>query len=135
MKEEIYLPYAMWLAEQNRFIEAQKAFYKSGHLEKSFQVLNRLLSNSIIENRFNDASYYSWLLANHHDQTVLQNILNTGDRSSDLANSERLNENAELYFVYQNIFKYIVNELYSDSSSRNNILFFYPGRAVYFYLC
>ncbi|KAF7490105.1 Intraflagellar transport protein -like protein [Sarcoptes scabiei] len=107
MKEEIYLPYAMWLAEQNRFIEAQKAFYKSGHLEKSFQVLNRLLSNSIIENRFNDASYYSWLLANHHDQTVLQNILNTGDRSSDLANSERLNENAELYFVYQNIFKYI----------------------------
>nr|XP_027195836.1 intraflagellar transport protein 122 homolog [Dermatophagoides pteronyssinus] len=96
MKEEIYYPYAMWLAENERFAEAQKAFQESGKFDESRQVLERLLNNSITANRFNDASYYCWLLANHG---INQNNNNDDDKKKE--------RDAEIYHAYQYIFKYI----------------------------
>lgn len=96
MKEEIYYPYAMWLAENERFAEAQKAFQESGKFDESRQVLERLLNNSITANRFNDASYYCWLLANH------------GTNNDD--DDKKKERDAEIYHAYQYIFKYIVCE-------------------------
>lgn len=121
MKQEIYFPYAMWLAENDRFAEAQKAFYESGKYQESKQVLERLLKNSIIENRFNDASYYSWLLANHCNQIYNDqqnddeqqnnndnNNSNNNKRKIEMNDWQKLHEQAEIYHAYQYIYKYIV---------------------------
>ncbi|XP_075587380.1 intraflagellar transport protein Oseg1 [Dermatophagoides farinae] len=119
MKQEIYFPYAMWLAENDRFAEAQKAFYESGKYQESKQVLERLLKNSIIENRFNDASYYSWLLANHcnqiyndqqnddEQQNNNNNNSNNNKRKIEMNDWQKLHEQAEIYHAYQYIYKYI----------------------------
>ncbi|OTF79443.1 Tetratricopeptide repeat containing protein [Euroglyphus maynei] len=112
MKEEIYFPYAMWLAEHERFAEAQKAFHESGKFDESRNVLDRLLKNSIISNRFNDASYYSWLLANHCNQIDNEINNNDGDeqrrKKMDENDWQKLERNAEIYHAYQYIYKYIV---------------------------
>lgn len=62
-KDDVYLPYATWLVENDRFNEAQEALVKGGRQHEALNILRRLAENAIMENRFSDAGYYKWLLA------------------------------------------------------------------------
>ena len=87
-REQIYVPYAKWLAESDKFVEAQKAFHKAGRPDEAFNVLNELTLNAVNESRFDDASYYYWILSNQY---------------VDLAKEEpsKENEMIEKFYEYQ----------------------------------
>jgi intraflagellar transport protein 122 len=70
---KFYLPYANWLAVHDRFEEAQEAFHKAGKPEASSKVLEQLTHNAVIENRFEDAAYYFWLLSKEYLRLVTHN--------------------------------------------------------------
>jgi len=63
LSSDIYLPYAEWLAVHDRFDEASEAFRQANRAEEAHSLLRQLTENSITENRFGDAAYYTWLLA------------------------------------------------------------------------
>ncbi len=62
--------HGQWLAENDRFEEAQKAFNEAGFKKEAMKVLEELTLNAVIESRFNDASYYYWLLSMEHLQVA-----------------------------------------------------------------
>ncbi len=62
----MFLPYAQWLAMNDRFEDAQRAFQEAGSPGQSLQLLQKLTKNAIVENRYEDAGYYYWLLAQEH---------------------------------------------------------------------
>ena len=45
-----------------------KAFNEAGFKKEAIKVLEELTLNAVIESRFNDASYYYWLLSMEHLQ-------------------------------------------------------------------
>uniref|UniRef100_UPI00358E285F intraflagellar transport protein 122 homolog isoform X2 n=1 Tax=Myxine glutinosa TaxID=7769 RepID=UPI00358E285F len=63
LKGECYLPYAQWLAENDRFEEAQTAFIEAGQQKEALHVLEQLTQNAVSEKRFVDAAYYYWTLS------------------------------------------------------------------------
>jgi intraflagellar transport protein 122 len=66
--------YAQWLAENDRFEDAQKAFNEAGFKKEAIKVLEELTLNAVIESRFNDASYYYWLLSKEYLQIASGNF-------------------------------------------------------------
>ena len=59
----MYLPYAKHLSSTDRFDEARMAYQQGGFPELATKILEQLTHNAVMENRFNDASYYFYQLA------------------------------------------------------------------------
>uniref|UniRef100_A0A8L7T2X8 Intraflagellar transport protein 122 homolog n=1 Tax=Brugia malayi TaxID=6279 RepID=A0A8L7T2X8_BRUMA len=98
--EEVYLPYARWLAENDRFDEAQKAYHMAGHDMEALQVLEQLVGNAIRENRFIDAGYYNWMLSMQYLERYSENP-ELNEKFLDYSNR------ANCYYAFDIIHKYL----------------------------
>uniref|UniRef100_A0A673UB11 Intraflagellar transport protein 122 homolog n=1 Tax=Suricata suricatta TaxID=37032 RepID=A0A673UB11_SURSU len=137
-KDDIYVPYAQWLAENDRFEEAQKgtwsvlcslgfplvkwtalqawqylrqserkhraltAFHKAGRQQEAVQVLEQLTHNAVVENRFNDAAYYYWMLS----MQCLDIAQDPAQKDAMLNKFHHFQHLAELYHGYHAIHQY-----------------------------
>ncbi|KAL7398827.1 hypothetical protein ABVT39_015828 [Epinephelus coioides] len=102
-KNDVFVPYAQWLAENDRFEEAQKAFHKAGRQNEAVKVLEQLTQNAVVENRFNDAGYYYWMLS----MQCLDIARESEDQRDEMLKKfERFQHLAELYHVYHSIQRY-----------------------------
>ena len=100
---QVYLPYAQWLAEQDRFVEAQGAYTKAGQGEQSLRMLETLTHNAVVEHRFPDAAYYLHLLSTERLGLACQ----SGPPSAaQLREYEASRRTAEQYFAYASVQKY-----------------------------
>ena len=61
-RETIFLPYAEYLVENDRFTEARVAFARAGRPEEAAKILTQLSKVAVNIQRFSDASFYTWLL-------------------------------------------------------------------------
>ncbi|TGZ55252.1 hypothetical protein CRM22_010436 [Opisthorchis felineus] len=102
----VYLPYAQWLAENDKFEEAQAAFAKGGLQTEAIRVLEQLATCAATESRFEDAGFYHWKLSTQ----CLQMARDTKDikkRRQHLEKYYDLQRKADIYYVYSNIYRYI----------------------------
>nr|XP_055115104.1 intraflagellar transport protein 122 homolog isoform X11 [Symphalangus syndactylus] len=101
-KDDIYVPYAQWLAENDRFEEAQKAFHKAGRQREVVQVLEQLTNNAVAESRFNDAAYYYWMLS----MQCLDIAQDPAQKDTMLGKFHHFQRLAELYHGYHAIHRH-----------------------------
>uniref|UniRef100_A0A1B6JCB8 Intraflagellar transport protein 122 homolog n=2 Tax=Proconiini TaxID=565685 RepID=A0A1B6JCB8_9HEMI len=100
----VCVPYAQWLAENDRFIDAQKAFHKAGQPEEAFKVLHHLTLNAVHETRFNDAGYYYWLLS----RQCLDIANEKQDQQSEMISKfHEYEKYASIYYAYHVIQRYL----------------------------
>ncbi|NXL80314.1 IF122 protein, partial [Leptocoma aspasia] len=102
-KDEVYVPYAQWLAESDQFEEAQKAFHRAGRQGEAVRVLEQLTHNAVLESRFSDAAYYYWLLSM---QCLDMARENEGQQTEMLQKFHHFQHLAEVYHVYHFIQRY-----------------------------
>ncbi|XP_066554280.1 intraflagellar transport protein 122 homolog [Amia ocellicauda] len=102
-RDDVYVPYAQWLAENDRFEEAQKAFHKAGRQDEAVKVLEQLTHNAVVESRFNDAAYYYWMLSMQCLDIAREN---ESKKEEMLKKFHRFQHLAELYHVYHSIQRY-----------------------------
>ncbi|NWT03940.1 IF122 protein, partial [Mionectes macconnelli] len=102
-KDDVYVPYAQWLAENDRFEEAQKAFHKAGRQTEAVKVLEQLTHNAVVESRFNDAAYYYWMLSMQCLDIAQENELQKTEMLQKFHHFQHL---AEVYHAYHFIHRY-----------------------------
>ena len=100
---QVYLPYAQWLAEHDRFEEAQDAFKKAGRGEQSLRMLSTLTHNAVVEHRFHDAAHYLHLLSVEKLRVAGEKAPPTAAALRDFEASRRT---AEQYYAYASVQKY-----------------------------
>ncbi|CAC5401558.1 IFT122 [Mytilus coruscus] len=102
-KEEVYVPYAQWLAENDKFEEAQQAFHKAGLQTEAVKVLEQLTHNAVLESRFNDAGYYFWKLSIQCIDIAREE---PDKREEMLEKFHDYQRRADMYFAYHSIQRY-----------------------------
>lgn len=106
--QEVFLPYAKWLVENDRFDEAQAAYTKAGKPEESMRMLEALTQCAIIERRFKDAGYYFFLLSEEYRRTIKKDDIDTNPETQELYdNWKKYREQADLYYAYRFIHQYV----------------------------
>uniref|UniRef100_A0A1I7UIF5 Intraflagellar transport protein 122 homolog n=2 Tax=Caenorhabditis tropicalis TaxID=1561998 RepID=A0A1I7UIF5_9PELO len=111
--EDVYLPYARFLAERDRFEEAQKAFHRAGKEQEAMHVLEQLTSNAVNENRFSDAGFYYWLLSQQYlDRSQSEENLSLLNKAKEASNL------ADAYYAYFPVFMFC-SQPFSFESDEN----------------
>lgn len=83
------------------------AFHKAGKISEAIKVLNQLTNNAINEHRFNDASYYSWILSMQCLDLARES--NASKVEKYLVKFKDLQIKADVYYAYHFIHRYIVS--------------------------
>ena len=87
---EIYLPYAKWLAMNDRFEESQSAYRLAGQPKQSLRFINQLIMCAVVERRRDDAAYYTWLLGQEGLAALADFNARRGGRGSSGASEAQL---------------------------------------------
>lgn len=108
MEPMIWLPYADWLSANDKFDEAQEAYKKAGRPDLSLRIIEFLTYNAVIEKRFQDASWYYWMLSSES----LRLVKNVNEKASKedkkfYSSFEEYTKLSEIYQAYHLIHKFI----------------------------
>jgi intraflagellar transport protein 122 len=101
----VHLQHAKWLAESDQFIEAHKAFIEAGQPKEAHILLQNLAENAISEERFSDASFYTWLRARQLAKMIEMNPDET--KPQHVKEFTLLLQLASIYYAYTTIHSYL----------------------------
>ncbi|GMT24409.1 hypothetical protein PFISCL1PPCAC_15706 [Pristionchus fissidentatus] len=113
LSDYAYLEYGRYLAQNDRFEEAQEAFHRAGSDSEAYQVIESLAMNGVIEGRFTDAAYFYWQQA----KQIAERAKREDDKRLLVKSMERLRM-AEVYFAYDGIFL-THNQVYTPHMSES----------------
>lgn len=108
---QIYLPWAEWLAFNDRFDDALGAYKKAQRPDLSLQMIEKLTHNAVMERRYKDAATYFWRLAVEMIGSASTEGMGPEEarqkESVMIDNFWELRRRADVYYAYSYIHAYI----------------------------
>lgn len=105
--DKVYLPYADWLAANDRFEEAQEAYKKAKKPDLALRIIEFLIKNAIMEKRFKDSAKYLFILGCEY-LSLVENAENPSQEDMDnMKKYEEYSSKAEIYHAYDHIHRLI----------------------------
>lgn len=103
--DKVFLPYAGWLADHDRFDEARAMYQRAGKAQLSTQMLEQLTHNAVLERRFKDAGYCYWLMsqeiATALRKTKKQSVNSLSpSEQAELDRYKEFKDRSEIYYAY-----------------------------------
>jgi len=108
---QIYLPWAEWLAFNDRFDDALDAYKKAKRPDLSLEMIEKLTHNAVVEKRYKDAAGYYWRLATEMIGAV--DVEGLGPMEAEMKQSRaidnfwELRRRADVFYAYSYIHAYI----------------------------
>lgn len=104
----VHFQHAQWLAESDQFLSAHESYILAGHPNEAAKLLKNLADNAIVEERFLDAGYFTWLQA----KQCLYGMNKIDDSSSvslpnELVKFQKLHRLSTIYYAYQTLHSYL----------------------------
>jgi len=108
---QIYLPWAEWLAFNDRFDDALDAYKKAKRPDLSLQMIEKLTHNAVVERRYKDAATYFWRLSVEMIGAINVDKMAPEEAAQKHAqaveNFWELRRRADVYYAYSYIHAYI----------------------------
>ncbi|KAG5666409.1 hypothetical protein PVAND_014438 [Polypedilum vanderplanki] len=101
----VHLSYAKWLVDSDQFIEAHEAFVAANKPKEAHILLKNLADSAVTEERFLDASYYTWLRARQLMKMMEMNPEETSQHH--IKEFKVLLQLSAIYYAYATIFSYL----------------------------
>jgi len=111
--DRVYLPYADWLADNDKFDQAQEAYKKAKKPELALRIVEFLTKNSVIEKRFRDAAKYFFILACEYLRLVKDSENPDKEDAKNLKKYEENSTKAEIYHAYNYVHRLIEDPYHS----------------------
>lgn len=115
---EVYVPWAGWLAVNDRFEEAQEAFKLAKRPREALRMMEQLSANSVVCRKFADAAFYFLKLAEECG------VLAEGERQPTreeygrrIAKHNAFVRKADMYYAYDAVYRYVTQPMPMDPLS------------------
>ena len=104
--DNVFEPYAQYLAGEDRFEEAQAAYRRAGKPLMSIKLVASLAENAVSEGRFIDAARYNFELAQEHLAVAERQSETATSPSSHIQEAKNADTRASIYHAYNFIWQY-----------------------------
>ncbi|CUG87361.1 WD40 repeat-containing protein, putative [Bodo saltans] len=105
---EVYVPWAGWLAQNDRFEEAQEAFKIAKRPREARHMMEMLAANSVVCRKFNDAAFYFYKLALECGQMAEGEAAPSQEEIGRRIKRHReYVRRAIMYYAYHTVYKYV----------------------------
>eukprot|EP01061_Rhynchopus_euleeides_P016277 TRINITY_DN27556_c0_g1_i1.p1 TRINITY_DN27556_c0_g1~~TRINITY_DN27556_c0_g1_i1.p1 ORF type:complete len:1234 (+),score=571.29 TRINITY_DN27556_c0_g1_i1:232-3933(+) len=105
---DVFLPYAEWLALNDKFDDAQEAYKKASRPKEALRMVEQLACNGVTERRYDAAAYYFWKLASEHLRLAIEGgaSLSPEERDQRITYFKEYRTRGEIYYAYSVLHKY-----------------------------
>ncbi|KPI86769.1 putative WD40 repeat protein [Leptomonas seymouri] len=111
LAREVYVPWASWLADNDRFDEALEAFRAAKWPKEATRLMETLAANSVTCRKFSDAAFYYIHLAEEYGQFEDDEHPTDAEKAARIRRSNECVRRGDIYYAFQSVYAHTTQPL------------------------
>ncbi|KPA79976.1 hypothetical protein ABB37_05018 [Leptomonas pyrrhocoris] len=111
LARDVYVPWASWLADNDKFDEAMEAFRAAKWPKEATRLMETLATNSVTCRKFGDAAFYYVHLAEEYGQFEDDEHPTDAEKAARIRRSNECVRRGDIYYAFQNVYAHTTQPL------------------------
>ncbi|KAL7706720.1 hypothetical protein N2W54_003910 [Lotmaria passim] len=111
LAREVYVPWASWLADNDKFDEALEAFRAAKWPKEATRLMETLAANSVTCRKFSDAAFYYIHLAEEYGQFEDDEHPTDAEKAARIHRSNECVRRGDIYYAFQSVYTHTTQPL------------------------